>query len=129
MTEEEKREIREIVREIVRDAVPQLIDQKIMDFALKLPLTISNLVLEATAKTKLFMELSSKNKEMSKDNIGMMVKTYMEVDKENPGKTPSEILELAQPIIKERLGIISKLDFNKPIKPTDLKFRGDMGSL
>lgn len=112
-----------------RQEIEQIIDQKILEFALKLPDIISNLVMESTAKFNLYKDFLTDNKGLYERNPDLVSKIIMETEGKNPGKSYIEILKLATPLIKERLDTMKGLDFTKTEKPKDLTFKVDLGEL
>jgi len=110
--------------------IEKLIDKKITEFALKLPHVISNLVMEASKKVKMWNKFIEDNPYLKNVHAELVGKIVMEVDEKNPGKPYDYILKEAEPILRERLKILSSVDINNPTKkPDDLTFKGNLGEL
>ena len=112
-----------------RQEIEKIVDEKILEFALKLPSIISTLVMESSAKFNLYKEFLTEHKELYQNHPDIVNKIIMEVEGKNPGKQYSEILKLAVPIIKERLKTIKGLDFTTSEKPKNLTLKGELGEL
>jgi len=131
LSEEDKNEIQQMIDNAIERKVPEIITEKITEFALKLPSILSNLVMEASAKHNLYKAFitDKDNQELFKNKMDIINKIIMEVESNNPGKPYQEVIELSHKAIKERLGIMGKLNFNKPEKPMDLQYKGELGEL
>lgn len=127
MTDEDRKEIRQIVIDVVEEIVPPMIDKKITEFALKTPSMISKLVMESTTKIKMYQEFLKDNNYLKTSHAELVARIVGDIEKEYPGKPYSYILEQAKPVIRDRLKLLANTNFENPKRPTDLVIKkGDI---
>ena len=93
---------------------------------LKLPDIIGNLMSTQATLNKLNKKLYSENPEF-RNNKDLVVQVIEEVEGNNPGKEYSEMIQLAIPVIKERIKIVNTLNVNDVKQPMKgLTYNGEL---
>ncbi len=87
---------------------------------LKLPDIIGNLMTSQATLSKLNVKLYSEYPEF-KNNKSLVAHILEEIDGDNPGLEYEEVIKKAIPIIKERMGVVNKLDVNHIPNRSELK--------
>ena len=112
------------------DREEKLINETLTRAMLLLPEVIGNLIIQKETTRRLSMEFYKKNPNFAKhpDVVGS---TLEKCEGENPGMQYGDLMELAAPLIKERIDIIEKMGHDRPNKPTDFNFKGkfDFGEI
>jgi len=128
MNEAEKEEVKKICKEVIAEVVPSMIEKGKEETLLLLPEIIGNLYLDRAARVKGAKELYKDNPEW-KNYQAIVKNTLEETDSKNAGLTYMEIVERAKPEIKRKVDLIKGLDMTRREKPTDLRFKGDIGEI
>ena len=93
---------------------------------LKLPEIIGNLMSSQASLNKLNKKFYSDNPEF-RNNKDLVVNVIEEVEGKNPGKDYESIVKLATPIIRQRMGIVNKLNTNNVHRPAQgVTYNGEL---
>ena len=90
---------------------------------LLLPQVMSEIMQEKIALRRLAEQFFTDNPDFQK-NKDLVGKTIEDVEGKHPGKSYSDILALARPLIKDRLNAIDSSDFTSTIKPPNQHYNG-----
>ncbi len=99
-----------------------IIQKAVEQALLELPNVLAALYEEKTARMKISAKWRDEHKEFEqhKDIVESVVE---ELDAKNPGRQYREILDMATPVIKQRISMLASLDMKKGQRPTDLQYQ------
>ena len=123
-----KEEIIEIIKEVITPIIAEAKDDIKLQILLALPEYMEKQAVEKNAAARGRDELYKQHPEWAKDAPSIQ-KILEEVEANNSGLTPVEVVRKAQPIIAERIKTLSSMSMLSESKPERPQLIGDIGEL
>ena len=112
----------------IKEMINEAVEKGQQDVMLLLPEVSANLYMRTAAKMSALDKFRADHKDLV-SHLDIVRFEMEKIETDNPGKTYTEILTLALPEINSKVKKIGKLDVTNVQKPTDLKMKGDLGTL